>query len=392
MEQLAQKLEHRELTLSLSKDYVEHWGFWQAVREFIQNAVDADADARVNIFHDELKIDSIGVMEPKSLLLGESGKRSDNTAIGKYGEGYKLALLVLTRMGYQVTIGTGDQLWTPVFKEHPQLGTECLHIEFTPRPFSQFTTITVIGITTANADELSRKYLPLRSDYKVLTEANGKQVLDDSGGCYTDEGNAPKNIFVKGLWVCELPDENYWFSYNLTPDCIELDRDRDRVSTWDLQYQATTLLTQAGEAELLAKMASAGATDISSCFESIIEGGYSDRDYEFRAQIADMAERDFVEKHGSKAYPMDKEWESGKYLHYSTMALELGLTPVLLEHKVYSMLSKAFREGIVGTTSVRYTKVYKELEEILTECKKHMRSKPYKRLRNLLANTMLREI
>jgi len=385
---------NQSIMLPISKNYVEHWGLWEAVREFIQNAVDVDSSARVTIFHDELKIDSIGEIQPQSLLLGESTKRGDNSTIGKYGEGYKLALLVLTRMGYEVNIATGEQIWTPVFREHPQLGTECLHIDFSDRPKSVFTTVTVRGLKPEDAAEISDKYLPLRTDYEVVAEAKGKQVLDDTGGTYDEyhDVQPTKNIFIKGLWVCALPTEDFWFSYNLTPDAIELDRDRGSVDTWDLQYQATKLLTEAGEAQLLAQMAEAGATDISSCFESIIKGSGHYGGVGFAQQIADMAERDFVEKYGTKAYPMDKNWAAGKFLHYSRLADQMGLTPVVLDTKVYAMLSKAFREGIVEQTNPEYETIYKKLDAILLENKKHMRSKPFKALSKLLANTMLRGV
>lgn len=90
----------KTIELSLSPKYVSGWGVEEAVREILQNAIDQKADgAEVSVSYDRetLSILTDGArLKTSTLLLGESGK-DDERYIGKYGEGYKLALLVLTR-------------------------------------------------------------------------------------------------------------------------------------------------------------------------------------------------------------------------------------------------------------------------------------------------------
>ena len=54
---------------------------------------------------------SIGI---DKLVLGETTKYDNENQIGKYGEGLKLALLVLVRNGHQLEIKTQEQIWTPL--------------------------------------------------------------------------------------------------------------------------------------------------------------------------------------------------------------------------------------------------------------------------------------
>lgn len=87
-------------------------GIPEAVREFLQNARDEEIEHEGN----EMLIDydpssqllSIGnshsVLEPRTLLLGQSSKRSATGLIGKHGEGYKVATVVLLRNNCNVTI------------------------------------------------------------------------------------------------------------------------------------------------------------------------------------------------------------------------------------------------------------------------------------------------
>lgn len=96
--------------LSLSRDYVSNWGTQEAIRELLQNAIDSNSNGHEMYIdynsNKELltignKYTSIGSEE---LILGNSSKRNDSSQIGCYGEGFKLALLVLLRNGYKVWI------------------------------------------------------------------------------------------------------------------------------------------------------------------------------------------------------------------------------------------------------------------------------------------------
>ena len=77
------------IELPISINYVSHWGFWQGIRELLQNAIDTKDYKVIESPRDNLiKIISHGgLLTLKSLMLGESTKRDDDSSIGKYGGG-----------------------------------------------------------------------------------------------------------------------------------------------------------------------------------------------------------------------------------------------------------------------------------------------------------------
>lgn len=360
------KTEMKSIFLPLSPDYVGHWGFWEAVRELIQNADDADDSATTELSGNTLVIKSQGHLEPKSLLLGNSSKRDDSSSVGKYGEGYKLAMLVLSRMGYGVIIRNGETTWYPSFGTHPELETECLQINMmdgdsaNPKNHVQ---IEVTGLFPDDVAELYKKYLKMNArPSTIVAEHEGSQVIEFAEIPGAEE-KSPRCVYVNGLFVSELPtSSNYFYSYNFTPDCIDLDRDRSRISDWDLQYQATKILTQAGAAQILQEMIEGSASDISSSLDSIsyYYGGSS-----FRAEIQALAQKHFVDQYGEDAYPINKDWNSGKQAFYARAALNAGLTAVYITSVRFDMLGDDFAQKRVAKVTPKSDKVYKLLSSAI---------------------------
>lgn len=144
----------KTIELSLSPKYVSGWGVEEAVREILQNAIDQKADgaeASVSYDRETLSILTDGArLKTSTLLLGESGK-DDERYIGKYGEGCKLALLVLTRERKPVKVVTDAETWTPEFRLSETFGEESLQIdvEETGVPGGEFTEFRIGGISPA---------------------------------------------------------------------------------------------------------------------------------------------------------------------------------------------------------------------------------------------------
>ena len=98
--------------LTLTPDYVSDWTFNDAIRELIQNGTDQEALDKGNVFslgYDEDQ-EILSLKNAKSslkintLLLGRSSKADNEDTVGKFGEGYKSAALVLNRIGKTFTI------------------------------------------------------------------------------------------------------------------------------------------------------------------------------------------------------------------------------------------------------------------------------------------------
>lgn len=156
----------KAIELSLSPKYVSGWGVEEAVREILQNAIDQKADgAEVSVSYDRetLSILTDGArLKTSTLLLGESGK-DDERYIGKYGEGYKLALLVLTRERKPVKVVTDAETWTPEFRLSETFGEESLQIdvEETGVPGGEFTEFRIGGISPAMMRSFGDRFIAL---------------------------------------------------------------------------------------------------------------------------------------------------------------------------------------------------------------------------------------
>jgi hypothetical protein len=100
-----------EIKFPITLDYVSDWGPWEVVRELATNALDSDPGFRMGMADGTLWIEDGGDnLAIRHLLFGVSEKGSN--AVGQFGEGLKLALLVLTRMGLAAHIYSGGQhLW-----------------------------------------------------------------------------------------------------------------------------------------------------------------------------------------------------------------------------------------------------------------------------------------
>ena len=108
--------------LTISPTYVQDWTYIEAVRELFQNALDNQVVDKDNImyfaYNEEAQELIIGnktsKLEVNSLLMGYSSKRDDEDTIGRHGEGYKVALMVLLREGKTVTIQNygKKELWS----------------------------------------------------------------------------------------------------------------------------------------------------------------------------------------------------------------------------------------------------------------------------------------
>jgi len=386
-------LERQQLTgeiihLPISSNYVNHWGFWEAIREILQNAIDTK---NYNVSRMEpsgiLKIKSLaGAMNLSTLMLGESSKRDDEESIGKYGEGYKLALLVLCREGYDVLIKNGFDCWRVSIENHPQLNVECLTINV----------FRDVYIDEGDENEVSFIINGLGSDQFQLIDENyidkdmnnfAVEAENDGSYCFEySQYDEPKKVFVGGLFVCDLPEsDDYHYSYNFAPNILELDRDRKSVDSFYLQYEATKLLSSAGEFELLASMANSGATDVSDYYKisptggSYCAGGETETTNE--DQVQKFALEGFIKNHGEKAYPLLSNMDSDRTKAITEQCIELGLTPVTVTKALYDMLPKELKK--ISPVDVK-DPISKVLEDFIASNKKHMRSKATKNLLDII--------
>lgn len=226
--------------LPISADYVPDWGVWEACRELIQNSIDAiqEDDRRSMIFEYEPLTETLKIgctdstLEPRTLLIGSSSKRDDKTMIGKHGEGYKLAFLVLKRNLIDVEVRTGSHKWECEFVHNDKYGEHVLHVNvMSGQQPSSDVVFTLSGITQDMHAEVCANWLP---------DCRASKILDAE--------YLSGRIFVGGLFVCEA--NGFECGYNFAPGVVRLDRDRRLVDSFDVSYHAGELWAKAASDRL----------------------------------------------------------------------------------------------------------------------------------------------
>lgn len=234
------------IELSIGKNYVTNWGLWEAIREIIQNGQDSEKEGNpLSITYDEMSgtlsiINKGAYLDISSLVLGNSIKGSDE-AIGKYGEGYKLALVVLLRLGKEVLITSGDETWKPIFQESKTFGTEVLAIEVEPNYNNEDKVMFEIkGITVTEYYALKGKSLRLAKETSYSNHI--KEVECDYGRILLDDEYKGK-FYVEGLFI--QTDNNFKYGYDFNYNEVDLDRDRKAINYYDLcELTTKSLISQ----------------------------------------------------------------------------------------------------------------------------------------------------
>lgn len=214
--------------LPLARDYVRHWGTVEAVRELLQNAIDSESPLEYSFQSGTLSIRSrFATLPASSLLLGTTSKADNSQKVGQFGEGYKIALLVLTREGKSVQVLNGDLLWQPEFKQSRTFGTEVLSIRESRCPENKGNGLEFLieGLTDDDEDRIRKSFLPMQEQVGEIVETSKGQILLDR----------PGELYVKGLYVCQT---KLWFGYNVKPEFLRLERDRNTVDSFDLAWLA----------------------------------------------------------------------------------------------------------------------------------------------------------
>lgn len=245
----------RRYELGMSLNYVRHWGIPEAVREFLQNAMDeqienpenemifdySEEDRRLTIANKN------SVLEINSLLLGKTSKEGKDDLTGQYGEGYKVATIVLLRNNCGVTIYNNKvgEMWEAKKIKSKRYGEEIGVFDITKttswfKPKSATKdmnlVVTIDGITTDEFEQVKKNTLAIRDYGKCYSNPEkiyGKVLLDKA-----ERGR----VYVNGLYV--YTHEGLRFGYDFHSSELPLGRDRDLTRTFNLLFACSTLAVQ----------------------------------------------------------------------------------------------------------------------------------------------------
>ena len=116
-----------KIVYPISIDYCSNWSIRDALREFIANALDTDTEIRVEYKDGKGRIvDSGDGIRLKHFIFGISEKNKED--IGQFGEGLKVASLVLARNGREVEIQTKGYTYYPTIEHSDEFDTDLLQL------------------------------------------------------------------------------------------------------------------------------------------------------------------------------------------------------------------------------------------------------------------------
>ncbi|WP_419795080.1 hypothetical protein MYA83_12490 [Pseudomonas palleroniana] len=248
---IADRIRSKSYELPLSRDYVGHWGLKEAVRELIQNALDSESPFEYAFAQGQLFITSrFARLEASTLVLGSTSKSDRDDAIGSFGEGYKIAMLVLTRNGFGVTVLNGNKQWAPEFRHSDQFDAEVLCINETPahRP-NQGVEFIISGITAEHEEEIRGMCLRMQPAMSDVIGSKYGHILP----------SRPGKLYVGSLYVC---DTELTYGYDILPEYLKLERDRQTVCGWDLRQVSKNAWIDTGQLDEVAEMIEKGIPDV----------------------------------------------------------------------------------------------------------------------------------
>lgn len=246
------------IELSISNAYLEHWTIYNALRELFQNSFDRakeDDEANWFVLKDDclnktctLKIGNHNTeLSKQSLILGETNKKANKSAIGKFGEGYKLAILVLLRQKISVSILTDTERWVFCFEYSDTFEAKILvmyRYEF--QEVTEDLTFELGNFPIKMYNSYTQYNLKLQDDLKFKETKAGEVLFDDR--------NKGK-IFVGSLFVCKYAGDAL-YGYNFKPGTFALGRDRNIIDGFNADWHTAQVLVEAAieDANVLAKV------------------------------------------------------------------------------------------------------------------------------------------
>lgn len=229
--------ETRCYELSLTENYVSDWTFNDAIRELIQNGTDQeilDSENEFSLVYDwgdnilRLK-NSKSKLKINTLLLGSSTKSKNEDTVGQFGEGYKIAALVLNRLGKTFTIYNNEkkEVWTSRFKNSEKWKEKILSFYISQRETEE--TGLCIEVGNVSLDEyrgLSDVWIKFdEDDYMGMN-----MVVTSYGEILMNEDYSGK-VYVNGLYIHCNADLKY--GYDFKPKYMKLERDRKACDSFN---------------------------------------------------------------------------------------------------------------------------------------------------------------
>lgn len=372
----------RRFDLGIALNYCSNWGVVEAVREFYQNALDAEIVNPSNkMYFEYIEDEGIlrignkdGELPTKTLLLGVSSKRNDLNTIGQHGEGYKVATVVLKRLGLGVKVYNRKEkeVWTARIIKSRRYQTDV--VVYDVEKVSMFKSVPnqdlifeISGLTKEMYDEVveSNLHLQTLAEEDVLKSGNSRILLDDAHA---------GRIFVNGLFVCKSKLATY--GYDFEPSLVKLDRDRGLIDSFDLQYTCGKVICGSACVDFIKDAKDTWDGEYIRFYDSQIGGAMQ--------EVYEDEYKKFIEKNGEDAIPVDDTDEFNRLKRN-------GYNPVMVSRNQHHYITSApsYESSLGGSVEpVSPSDMADQLEEWIAEFVSDEDSEAYKKGHDMFENIL----
>lgn len=324
----------------MTKDYRKEWGVIEAVRELVQNCLDnKNCEHMYEYVNGVITITTRNFVLPmETFALGESQNKTDSS-IGGFGEGFKLALLILQRESCEPLVKFGSLLAKAQYVYDEATNRELFEIHI------QRGILSNSGNTTFSFKFPKEQEERLRNEISTF---NNHQHAPSQDVNYVELlPERPGEIFVNGLFVCNV--ESFKYGYNFSPETITLGCDRQITNPLGLAWETSNYwaknIDSSQTAEEVLQMITDGQLDVQDIHWHITE------------EQATKVTTAFSERYGNVTIkPMG-----------STLSYGMGVGS-----SMYNTLRKSGKIAVANPHEEKGT-IYNDLLDMYKTNKKHMR-------------------
>lgn len=338
----------KTINYTMTPEYRSNWNAVDAVREIVQNCLDNRQNVSDYTLDDDgtVSITTEGFILPlRTLALGESEK--PDGAIGGFGEGLKLALMILKREGCDIKVTTGDKLIVPSFDMNEAVGLETFCIKvFEDRDFYDGLRFD-FKINTGHIDQLKRHVNVFSDDVLPLPNKDTVDIIE----------HMPGVVMVNGLYICS--EEKFRYGYNFSPSKIDLGCDRQIASSFGMAWETSKVWADRisdSNADEVLNMISKGCLDV------------ADIQYHISERKAVLIADAFTRRFGHV-----KIKQVGSSLGYG----------MAVSNSLYNTMKKSGKIEVTNPHEEAGTP-FSKIKELMAKEKKHMRSRAFRALNDLL--------
>lgn len=338
---------------NITKGFCFQWQKSKACMEFVSNALDqGNYDIDTQTSSGKLVVTNYDVkLDHKSLMLGLSSKRGDDSKRGVFGCGLSQAIAALIDQDCKVTLYNADVVWECSFELCNGWGYEVLTFkEYPNQELSPNLKVVVTGLHEDDVLEIEKRCLVLQ-DREVLFSTEYGDVIahgEDNG-----------EIFCGDMYVCENSAFNY--SYNFAPKVLPLNQDRNSASQWEISRLTAKIWKQCPDKELLVEAIKSKKADCEYVMDSWYTSDSSDlsvsedfgeeylEQYKNHIVTSDFDEYEQLTKCGNKVKYLDNSNQVKAIKEsrvYTEMAASLDIIEVESTATKLERISLAFQQLI----------------------------------------------